>query len=140
MELLSLFAKVYLMNLIEYWREFGLLVLPLATWLTTRKMAAIKLRTEGAGSIAAIQSIYDKYLEHNSAITQELVSRVNQLEEHGRALQKNFNEMSISYMIVMDENKKIEAQYKQLLKNYEMLSADYERLKLEFDKYKKSNK
>lgn len=135
---ISLFTKAYLM--IEYWREIGLLILPFATWLTTRKMAAIKLKTEGADSLSALQKVYDKYIEHNSAILQDVSIRLSEVETHNRALQKNFNDMSISYANVVSENKRIEEKYNRLFKEYEILSVNHEKLKKDFDKYKRENK
>lgn len=137
---LSLFSKSYFMSLIEYWREIGLVIFPLATWFTSRKMSAIKLKTESANSLGSMQSVYDKYLEHNSKITQELVLRVNELESHNRALQENFNKIQISYAVVMGNSLKFEEKYNLLVKEHEQLRIDYEGLKIDFDKYKKANK
>lgn len=136
--IISLFSKTYLM--LEYWRELGLIILPFATWITSRKMNAIKLKTEGATSIGAIQAVYDKYLEHNSKITQELVLRVNELESHNRTLQKNFNDIQISYAVVMGNSLKFEEKYNLILKEHEELKIAHEKLKVEFDKYKRTNK
>jgi translation initiation factor IF-2 len=128
------------MNWIEYWREFVFIAGLVGAWITGRKSKEIKLKTEGAGAIEALQKIYDKYIEHNSRITEELVGRVSQVEKHNRDLQKNFNEMHLSYAIVMGENQKLEAKYKELVKEYEQLKVDHDKLKLEFDRYKKANK
>lgn len=140
MEYIFLFSKVYAMNWIEYWREFLILAGLVGGWLTGRKTAAIKLKTEGAGAIEALQKIYDKYIEHNSRITEELVTRVAQLETHNRDLQKNFNDMHLSYAVVMGESQKFEAKYNLLVKEYEQLKVDHDKLKQAFDKYKRENK
>lgn len=126
--------------MIEYWRELGLLILPLATWLTTRKIAAVKLKTEGAGALEALQKVYDKYIEHHSTILQDVSVRLSEVETHNRALQKNFNDMSISYANVVSENKKIEEKYNRIVREYDQLKVDHEKLKKDFDKYKKENK
>lgn len=136
--IISLFPKAYLM--IEYWRELGLLILPLATWITSRKMSAIKLKTEGANSISALQTIYDKYIEHNSAILKEVSSRLSEVENHNRSLQKNFNDMQISYAVVVGESKKFEEKYNLIVKEYEQLKIDHDKLKKAFEKYKNENK
>jgi len=128
------------MNWIEYWREFVFVAGLLGAWVTGRKSKEIKLKTEGAGAVEAIQRVYDKYLEHNTKITEELVLRVNELESHNRALQKNFNDIQINYAVVMGNSLKFEEKYNLLVKDYEQLRVDYEKLKTSFDKYKKENK
>lgn len=138
--IISLFSKTYLMNWIEYWREFAFVVSGVVAWFAGRKSTAIKLKTDSAGALEALQRVYDKYIEHNSAILQEVSNRLNQVEEHNRSLQKNFNDMSISYSVVMGESKKFEAKYNLLVKEHEQLRVDYECLKIDFDKYKKANK
>ena len=128
------------MNWIEYWREFVFVAGLLGAWVTGRKSKEIKLKTEGADAISALQRIYDKYIEHNSAITQELTLRLNQVESHNRDLQKNFNDMQISYAVVVGESKKFEAKYNLLLKEHEQLKTAHEKLQKDFEKYKKENK
>lgn len=140
MDYLSIIYLLATMNWIEYWREIGLLASPVIGWFIGRKSNAIKLKTEGAGAVEALQRIYDKYIEHNSAVTQEITNRVNQLEKHNRELQKNFNDMSLSYAVVVGESQKFEAKYNQLIKDYEQLRGDYESLKVEFEMYKEENK
>ncbi len=105
-----------------------------------RKSKEFKEKTEGAGAIDALQKIYEKYIEHNTKITEQITQRVNQLEQHNRELQKNFNDMSISYSVVMGESKKFEAQYNLLYKEYEQLKVDHDKLKKSFDEYKKKDK
>lgn len=128
------------MNIIEYWREFMVCVGLLSAYAGGRRSKEYKEKMEGAGSIKALQEIYDKYIEHNKQQNKELTSRVNSLEIHNRDLQKSFNDMSSSYAKVMRESEKFEIQYNILFKEYEQLKVDHDRLKLEFDKYKKSNK
>lgn len=132
------------MNWIEaialYWKEFSLVVLPTITWFAAKKSRGIKLKTEAAGAVEAIQRVYDKYLEHNTKITEELVLRVNELESHNRALQKNFNDIQISYAVVMGNSLKFEEKYNLLVKEHEQLRGDYDKLKTAFEKYKKENK
>lgn len=140
LSIVSLVSKNNFMYWIEYWREFLILATPFFGWFLGRKSNAIKLRTEGADSISALQRIYDKYIEHNSAVTLEITNRVNQLEKHNRELQKNFNDMSLSYAVVMGESQKFEAKYNLLVKEYEQLKVDHDKLKIEFDRYKKENK
>lgn len=128
------------MSIIDYWREFLVLTGLISAYFGGRKSKEFKEKTEGAGAISSLQAIYDRYIEHNSQITKDLISRVSQVEKHNRELQKNFNDMSISYSVVMGENHKFEAQYNLLIKEYEQLKVAHNNLKLEFDKYKKNNK
>lgn len=128
------------MSLLEYWKELlGVLTL-IITWFAGRKSKDFKEKTEGAGAIAALQNIYDTYIEHNKEVTKELLNRVNSLEKHNRDLQKHFNDISFSYATVMDENRKIEARYKELQKDYELLKIAHENLKTEFNDYKRKIK
>ena len=137
---ISLFSKTYLMNWIEYWREFAFVVSGVVAWFAGRKSTAIKLKTDSAGALEALQRVYDKYIEHNSAILQEVSSRLSHVEEHNRSLQKNFNDMQISYAVVVGESKKFEEKYNLIVKEYEQLKIDHEALKKSFEKYKKENK
>lgn len=140
LSLITLLPKTLPMNIIEYWREIGLISSPFIGWFIGRKSNAIKLKTEGAGAISALQSIYEKYIEHNSVMLQEVTGRLSQVEKHNRDLQKSFNDMSLSYAVVVGESQKIEAKYNQLIKDYEQLREDYEKLKIEFENYKEENK
>ncbi len=124
------------MNLLEYWQYFSAVILFIVSFFTGRKSKDFKEKTEGAGAIAALQSIYDTYIEHNKEVTKELLSRVNSLEQHNRDLQKNFNDISFSYATVMNENRKIDARYKELSKDYETLKTAHEKLQKEFNDYK----
>lgn len=124
------------MNIIEYWKEALSVITLIVGIFAGRKSKDFKEKTEGAGAIAALQNIYDTYIEHNKEVTKELLNRVSSLEKHNRDLQKNFNDMSFSYANVMDENRKINTLYKELHKDYELLRIAHEKLKVEFDKYK----
>lgn len=126
------------MNLLEYWKEFSLALGFIITFISGRKSRDFKTKTEGAGAIEALQKIYDTYIEHNKKITDDLTVRLTEVEKHNRDLQKSFNDMSISYAVVVGEGKKMEEQYKILLKEYETLKIDHEKLKKEFEKLKKS--
>lgn len=126
------------MSILEYGKEFFILLGFFVTFIGGRKSRDFKAKTEGAGAIEALQKIYDTYIEHNRQITDELTSRLSEVERHNRDLQKSFNDMSISYAVVVGEGKKMEEQYKQLLKKYEALFNDHEKLKEEFEKLKKS--
>jgi flagellar motor component MotA len=128
------------MSIIDYWREFIVLIGLISAYFGGRKSKEFKEKTEGAGAIDALQKIYEKYIEHNTKITEQINQRVNQLEQHNRELQKNFNDMSISYSVVMGESKKFEAQYNLLCKEYEQLKVDHEKLRKAFDDYKKKDK
>ena len=125
------------MLILEYWKEVFAVLMVLIGFLTGRKSKDFKEKTEGAGAIAALQNIYDTYIEHSKKVAEDLIERVKALEKHNRELQKNFNDMSFSYATVMGENRKIEAQYKELQKDYESLKVAHENLKLEFHTYKK---
>ena len=140
MEYLSIIYLLATMNWIEYWREIGLLASPIVGWFIGRKSNAIKLKTEGADSIAALQKIYDKYIEHNSEVTEEKRKRVSQIETTNRDLQKNFNDLQFNYSIVLGNSLKFEEKYNLLTKEYEQLRIDYDKLKVEFEIYKEENK
>jgi chromosome segregation ATPase len=128
------------MNIIEYWREFLSVVTLLVGILAGRKSKDFKTKIDGAGAIAALQKVYDTYLEHNKEITKELIDRVNSLEKHNRDLQKHFNDISFSYSTVMDENRKMEAKYKELQIEYTVLKEAHENLQKEFNEHKRKLK
>lgn len=128
------------MNLLEYWKEFSAVVLYVVTFFAGRKSNEIKEKTEGAGAIAALQSVYDAYIEHSKTITKELLNRVNSIEKHNRELQKSFNDISLSYSNVMDENRRMDSRYKELQKDYELLRIAHDKLNQEFNEYKRKIK
>ncbi len=128
------------MNLLEYWKELLAVLTLVATWFAGRKSKDIKEKTEGAGAIAALQSVYDAYIEHSKEITKELLTRVNSIEKHNRDLQKSFNDISLSYSNVMDENRRMDSRYKELQKDYELLKIAHENLQKEFNDYKRKIK
>lgn len=128
------------MNLIEYWKELLAVVTLIVGIVAGRKSKDFREKTEGAGAIAALQNIYDTYIEHSKEVTKELLSRVNSLEKHNRDIQKQFNDISFSYSSVVEENKKMEAKYKELQKEYETLKIAHETLQKEFNDYKNSIK
>lgn len=124
------------MSLIEYWKEAAAVLAFIIGIISGRKSKDFKEKTEGAGAIAALQKVYDTYIEHNKKVTEELLNRVNSLEKHNRDLQKHFNDISFSYATVMDENRKMEAKYKELQKEYTALKVAHEKLQKEFNDYK----
>jgi len=124
------------MIILEYWKELLAVVTLIVGVFAGRKSKDFKEKTEGAGAIAALQNIYDTYIEHNKEVTKELLNRVNSLEKHNRDLQKHFNDISFSYANVMDENRKINSLYKELQKDYEALKIAHEKLQKEFNDYK----
>lgn len=125
------------MSLIEYWKE-GLALLTLVVgFLSGRKSKEFKDKTDGAGAIAALQKVYDTYIEHNKEMLTDLLERVKSVESHNRALQKHFNDISFSYSTVMDENRRLEAKYKELQTENTAIKIAHENLKKEFNEYKK---
>ena len=123
--------------MLEYWKEVSTFLLFLIGIFAGRKSKDFKEKTEGAGAIAALQNIYDTYIEHSKKVTEDLIERVKALEKHNRDLQKNFNDISLSYATVMGENRKIEAQNKESQKDYELLKTAHEKLQKEFNDYKR---
>lgn len=128
------------MNILDYWREFMSLVGFVAAYLAGKKSKEIKERREGADAIGALQTVYEKFIEHNNKITEEVRERLTQVEKHNRSIQETFNNMSINYAVVTEENGKLKQQYMILGKEYEILKIDHDKLKAEFDKYKKEIK
>lgn len=124
------------MSILEYWKEGLGVVMLLVGFFSGRKSKDFKEKTEGAGAIAALQAVYDTYIDHNKEVTKDLLERVKSIEKHNRELQKNFNDMSLAHSTVMGENRKIEFQYKELQKDYEALKVAHEKLQKEFNDYK----
>ena len=94
------------MNFFEHWKEVSLFIGFIITFISGRKSRDFKTKTEGAGAIEALQKIYDTYIEHNKRITDDLTVRLTEVEKHNRDLQKSFNDMSVSYAVVVGEGKK----------------------------------
>jgi chromosome segregation ATPase len=112
-----------------------------------------EVKRDSATAIEAMQSVYDKYIEHDKVRTEKLELRIEALENHNRELQKSFNDMTISYSVVLEESKKWESQYKKLEVEYkklkkenedrgviiQTLKLEHEKLKKDFQSYKKEH-
>jgi len=150
--------------LTEYWElligGLGVLSAPLMYIFGGRQRQKLdnqkseqEVKRESATAIEALQAVYDKYIEHDKVRTEKLEQRIEALEAHNRDLQKNFNDMNLSYAIVLEEAKKWEAQYKKLEVEYkglkkeneergkiiQTLKSEHEKLKKEFQTYKKQH-
>lgn len=117
------------------------------------KKSEQEVKKESATAIEAMQSVYDKYIEHDKVRTLKLEERIDKLEAHNRDLQKNFNDMNLSYAIVLEEAKKWESQYKKLEVEHKVLKkeneergqiiqklkSEHEKLKKDFQNYKEKH-
>lgn len=134
--------------LASYWGLLGAPILAImayvfggkrAQYLANKKIIE-ETKIQAATAMAGMQDAYDKYIEHDRQRTEKLEKRIEILEEYNRDLQKVFNDMSLSYAVVMEQSKDWERKYTILEKEYTTLKSDHDKLKTEFDKYKRANK
>ena len=151
--------------LAEYWQMvlglLGVLSAPIMYIFGGKQRQALdnkksdqEVKKESATAIEAMQSVYDKYIEHDKVRTEKLELRIEALEKHNRELQDSFNKMNLSYAVVLEESKKWESQYKKLEVEYkslkkeneergviiQTLKGEHEKLKKDFQNYKKEHK
>jgi len=128
------------MNILDYWRELGIVISAFVGYLGGLKLQKINENKEGASAIEALQRVYDNYIEHDKTRTDRLIERVEKLEIHNRELQKQFNTLNINYNLVLEQSNNWEKKYSLLETEHTNLKSEHDKLKLDFDKYKKINK
>jgi len=115
--------------------------------LTTIITYFVNRNSNKADLIAKIQGIYDGLVSDLKTDREELKSchieqdsKIKQLSSDVRDLQKQFNDLYISYAKEVEASAFWKEKFSDLEKKYTQLEADHETLKKEFETYKKNHK
>jgi len=115
--------------------------------LTTIITYFVNRNSNKADLIAKIQGIYDGLVSDLKTDREELKScnieqdsKIKQLSSDVRDLQKQFNDLYISYAKEVESSAFWKEKFSDLEKKYTQLEADHETLKKEFETYKKNHK
>jgi len=115
--------------------------------LTTIITYFVNRNSNKADLIAKIQGIYDGLVSDLKTDREELKScnieqdsKIKQLSSDVRDLQKQLNDLYISYAKEVEASAFWKEKFSDLEKKYTQLEADHETLKKEFETYKKNHK
>lgn len=138
-------------SIIEYWREIVITGGSIISFIVGRKSARFLEKKQQADAVDTMQKTYDLFLVHYNKQYEEVVARLNKLQDQFINLQLSYNkeiEISQNWQKLHSE---LEKQHQALNKKYDILlkqSEDsdkkyaelmklYEKLKLDFERYKK---
>lgn len=103
-------------------------------------------RKNDRDAVTAISEMYDTFLTQYKTRMEEMQIEVSCVKDHYKAIQLQFNDMSLAYgrEVEVSQNweklhKELKAKYDELEKNYEALKIDHDALKKDYLKYKKTN-
>ena len=124
--------------MVEYIAFMGaVLGYPLAWYFGGKKKSNVD-------AIKSISEMYDTFLEQYKTRMDEMQCEVNSVKDHYRAIQLQFNDMSIAYTreVEVSQNweklhKELKLKYDALERSYAALKKDHEALKKDYEKYKK---
>jgi phage shock protein A len=134
--------------ILQYWEiivgAFGLLSAPIMFFLGGKQKQNVELKKSNADAVGTMQSVYDQFLADYKNRMVEVMSELSEVKETNKTLQKQFNEITISYAreVEMSQNweklhRELKDKYNILEGQYEKLKEDHDKLKKDFDKYKK---
>ena len=132
----------------------GFISTPVA-WIFGGKQAKkVEIKNSSADFIEKMQSIYDKWVEDGDKKQGELKQEIDllkaemaEMRKHERDIQKQFNNIQLSYAKEVEMSQNWEKLHRDLLAKYNKLEQDHEdlkqfcnKLKAELDKHKKDTK
>lgn len=104
-----------MVSLLEYWRELGLSIGAIITFLAGRKSTKLMEKKQTVEAIDAMQKTYDVFLKHYEDNYNKLLGRVDNLE--------------LRNSILMESSQTWEKKFKDLSKEHEKLKVDFEAYK-----------
>jgi|SRR6478736_903886 len=114
-----------MVSLIEYWRELGLTIGAIVTFLAGRKSTKLQEKKQTVDAIDAMQKTYDVFLKHYEDNYNKLLARLDNLE--------------LRNTILTESSQAWEKKFKDLAKEYESFKKEHESLKNAFESYKKNH-
>ena len=133
---------------IENWLAIiGLLSAPLA-WIFGGKQAKkAEIKNVNGDFLTKVQTIYDGLVEDLKADRDELKAcnieqdgQIKELRNDVRSLQKQFNDLYLSYAKEVEASTFWKEKFSELEKKYNQLEQDHEELKKQFEIYKLNHK
>lgn len=133
---------------IENWLAIiGLLSAPLA-WIFGGKQAKkAEIKNVNGDFLTKVQTIYDGLVEDLKADRDELKAcnieqdgQIKELRNDVRSLQKQFNDLYLSYAKEVEASTFWKEKFSELEKKYTQLEQDHEELKKQFEIYKLNHK
>jgi len=132
----------------------GLLSAPFAWFFGGRQSKNVEIKNSSADFIEKMQGIYDKWVEDGDKKQAELKQEIDllkaemaEMRKHERDIQKQFNNIQLSYAKEVEMSQNWEKLHRDLLAKYNNLEQAHEdlkqfcnKLKAELDKHKKDTK
>ena len=134
--------------LLENWLALlGFASAPLA-WIFGGKQAKrVEIKNSNGDFLNKVQSIYDGLVDDLKADRDELkacnieqTKDIQDLRNDVKGLQKQFNDLYLSYAKEVEASKYWKDKFDELETKYIILEKDHEALKKQFENYKKANK
>lgn len=133
---------------IENWLAIvGLLSAPLAWVFGGKQAKKAEIKNVNGDFLTKVQTIYDGLVEDLKADRDELKacnveqdSQIKELRNDVRSLQKQFNDLYLSYAKEVEASTFWKEKFSELEKKYNQLEQDHELLKQEFELYKAKHK
>ena len=121
--------------------------IPIA-WIFGGKQAKkVEIKNSNGDFLSKVQAIYDGLVEDLKSDREELKAcnveqsqDITDLRNDVRSLQKQFNDLYISYAKEVEASKYWKDKFDELESKYLILEKDHESLKKQFETYKKANK
>lgn len=134
--------------ILENWALIlGAITTPIA-WIFGGKQAKkVELKKSNADAVSTMQTVYDQFLSDYKDRMSEVTTELASIKDHNKELQKQFNEIQLSYAKEVERSQNWEKLHRELTQKYSLLEKDYdelkdlyEKLKADFEKHKKQNK
>ena len=117
-------------------------------WIFGGKQAKkVEIKNSTGDFLNKVQTIYDSLVDDLKADRDELKacnieqdSQIKELRNDVRGLQKQFNDLYLSYAKEVEASTFWKEKFSELEKKYTQLEKDHEELKKQFETYKKAHK
>ena len=119
---------------------------PLAWYFGGKRKNDSEIKKTEVDVVTAISEMYNTFLVQYKTRMDEMQFEVGCVKDHYKAIQLQFNDMSIAYTreVEVSQNwerlhKELKQKYDDLEKNYEFLKKDHDALKKDYEEAKKAN-
>ncbi len=104
-----------MVSLLEYWRELGLSIGAIVTFVAGRRSTKLMEKKQSVEAIDAMQKTYDVFLNHYQKQYEKMLERLDNLE--------------LRNAILIESSESWEKKFKDLSKKHEQLQKDFESYK-----------
>lgn len=108
--------------------------------LTTLANYFTNKKSNKADFLTKVENIYSGLVDELKIDRETLKLEIKGLRDDCRDLQKQFNEVQLSYAKEVEQSQNWEKLHRELTEKYNTLARDHEQLKKEFENYKKLKK